>query len=381
MAKLGEICKFQSGGTPSKTNDSFYGGSIPWITTVALNDSIIDADNAVDWITEEAISKSAAKIVPKDSIMIGTRVGVGKTAVNRVAMSTSQDIISLLDIDESKWNKHFLCLFFVSKREFLLSQARGATIKGIKIDTIADLDLPNYSLETQKQIAATLDKATHTIDLCNAILEKLDFLVKARFVEMFGSKEYPHKELISLIIEGAGLSYGIVVPGVSVENGVPMIRPSDFKNGVLDLSNLYKVAESIECKYARTRLLGNEILVQVIGQPGQVMITDSHCKGMNVTRNLAVVRPDCKLVNRTYLYEYLKKDESQRFMTGETNQSTLKQLPLNKLKQLRVFLPSLELQEQFAAFVAQTDKTKAAVQQVLSKAETLKKALMQEYFG
>ena len=238
MAKLGDICKFQSGGTPSKTNESFFGGSIPWITTVSLNDSEIDADNAVDWITDEAINKSAAKIVPKDSIMIGTRVGVGKTAINRIEMSTNQDIISLLDIDESTWNKHFLCLFFVSKREYLLTQARGATIKGIKIDTIAELNLPDYSLETQKQIAANLDKVTRTIDLCNAILEKLDLLVKARFVEMFGEKQYPYQELFSLIIEGAGLSYGIVQPGDDGTGDMGVLRPVDLVDGRISTDSI-----------------------------------------------------------------------------------------------------------------------------------------------
>ena len=95
MAKIGDICKFQSGGTPSKANQSFYGGQIPWITTVSLNGSYIDETNAIEWITEGAIKNSAAKLVPENSILIGTRVGIGKTAINRVAMSTSQDVISL----------------------------------------------------------------------------------------------------------------------------------------------------------------------------------------------------------------------------------------------------------------------------------------------
>ena len=240
MAKLGDICKFQSGGTPSKTNESFFGGSIPWITTVSLNDSEIDADNAVDWITDEAINKSAAKIVPKDSIMIGTRVGVGKTAINRIEMSTNQDIISLLDIDESTWNKHFLCLFFVSKREYLLTQARGATIKGIKIDTIAELNLPDYSLETQKQIAANLDKVTRTIDICNAILENLDLLVKSRFVEMFGSGEYSIYKLRSVCSK---ITDGTHKTPNYLSKGITFISAKNIVNGELDFSDVKYISE------------------------------------------------------------------------------------------------------------------------------------------
>ena len=62
--KLGDICRFQSGGTPSKKNPMYFNGTIPWITTVALNNKLIDEHNAVDWITKKAINESGAKIVP-----------------------------------------------------------------------------------------------------------------------------------------------------------------------------------------------------------------------------------------------------------------------------------------------------------------------------
>ena len=79
--KLRDICSFQSGGTPSKSNPEYFAGDIPWITTVALNGRLIGMENAIDWITEKAIRESAAKIVPAMSIMLGTRVGVGKVAI------------------------------------------------------------------------------------------------------------------------------------------------------------------------------------------------------------------------------------------------------------------------------------------------------------
>ena len=78
MAKLGEICAFQSGGTPSKNKPEYFGGEIPWISTTALNGGKINEADAVAWITPKAIRESAAKIVPANSIMIGTRVALEK---------------------------------------------------------------------------------------------------------------------------------------------------------------------------------------------------------------------------------------------------------------------------------------------------------------
>lgn len=179
--KLGDICEFQSGGTPAKGNTEYYNGNIPWITTIALNGGWIDANDAVGWITEKAIKESAAKIVPAHSIMVGTRVGVGKVAVNAVSMATSQDIISLLKIDEARWSKDYLCKFLQSKNNFLKAQARGATIKGIKIDVLSKLRVPEISIEKQNYISKVIDMVKQVIIFRKNELQKLDELIRARF--------------------------------------------------------------------------------------------------------------------------------------------------------------------------------------------------------
>ena len=194
MVRLGDICKFQSGGTPSKSNPDYFGGTIPWITTIALTGNIINETNAVQWITPKAIQETAAKIVPEYSIMVGTRVGVGKVAINSVPMSTSQDVVSLINIDSERWDKEYLCKLILSRNNYLLSQARGATIKGIKIDILAELIIPDVPLGEQRRIAATLDKVDNLISKRCQQLDKLDELVKARFVEMFGDPESNDKK-------------------------------------------------------------------------------------------------------------------------------------------------------------------------------------------
>lgn len=222
--KLGNICRFQSGGTPSKGKPEFFNGTIPWITTTALNGGNIGKESAVDWISEQAIKESAAKIVPAFSIMVGTRVGVGKVAINTMSMSTSQDIISLLDIDESMWSKAFLCKFLQAKGTFLNAQARGATIKGIKIDVLSELELPKIPIEEQQHISQIIDKVKTTIAIRQRQLQKLDELVKARFVEMFSSCQHiaSMNELCSIITDGTHQ------PPKFQDNGIPFIFVSNL---------------------------------------------------------------------------------------------------------------------------------------------------------
>ena len=264
----------------------------------------------------------------------------------------------------------------------IISKAHGGVgLQHITKKELDEIEITVVSEQKQKDIVAVLHRVEKVITLRKKELKELDDLIKARFVEMFGNDDYPSIPLIETIIPGAGLSYGIVVPGDNVDDGIPMVRPSDFKNGTLDLSNVYRVGKEIESKYSRTRLVGDEILVQVIGQPGQVMLATSECKGMNVTRNLAVIRPNLEKINRTYLKYFIEKEDSQHFLLKNTKQSTLKQLPLNLLKQLEVQLPPMVMQNRFADFVKQVDKSKAVIQKSLDETQLLFDSLMQKYFG
>lgn len=280
--------------------------------------------------------------------------GIGRTSLYPAESSVIGTMQYLLPKENVL--PEYLC--YVVKYMHLEKYFTGATIPHIYFKDYKKEEFNLDTLDRQKEIVNILGRIECVISSRQQELQKLDELIKARFVEMFGDREYESVLLIDTIKHGVGLSYGIVVPGDNVDDGVPMIRPSDFSNGILDLTNVYRVSKEIECKYVKTRLAGDEILVQVIGQPGQVMLATDECKGMNVTRNLAVIRPNHKMVNRLYLKQYMEKGESQQFLLKNTKQSTLKQLPLNLLKQLEVQLPPIELQNQFADFVTQVDKSK-----------------------
>ena len=379
MVKLGDICTIVSGSTPKSNIPEYWDGDIKWITPAELNEGTYIINDSVRHITELGVAKTGLKPFPQGTVILSSRAPIGKTAIAGCEMYCNQGFKNLICSD--RINPRYLYWFLTCNTEYLNSLGRGATFKEISKEIVANIEIPLPAMEQQISVAEKFEKVSELIALRKEQLDKLDQLVKSRFIELFGDGSYPQIPLIQLIVEGSGLSYGIIVPGDNVEDGVPMVRPSDFNNGELCLDNVYRVAPEIEAKYTRTRLIGNEILVQVIGQPGQIMLSDSRCKGLNVTRNLAVVRPDCNRINRIYLKTYMQSQEAQAFMLGETKQSTLKQLPLSRLKELEIPVPPMELQEEFAAFVKQTEKSKLAIQQSLDKLELLKKSLMQEYFG
>lgn len=389
MTKLGDICKFQSGGTPSKSNPDFFGGNIPWITTVALNGGIIDSTNAVDWITDKAIQESAAKIVPQNSIMVGTRVGIGKVAINAVPMSTSQDIISLLDIDTTSWDKGFLCKFIIGKNEFLLSQARGATIKGIKIDTLSNLQVPDIPLEEQRCIAALLDRVSDLIAKRRAQLDRLDLLVKSRFVEMFGDPgsnpmrwdtvELSHclsgidngKSLVCdtkprqgnwpAILKLSAATYGYYQP----EENKAMLNENEFVN-----SAEVQTGDLLFTRKNTPELVG--MCAYVYETPGKLMMPDLIFR-LNTN----------EICNRIFLWKLINHDLFRENIKAISSGSakSMSNISKERLCELKIILPPIRLQQQFVDFVRQTDQSKLTIQQSLDKLQTLKKALMQQYFG
>lgn len=183
---IGELGKTQSGGTPSSKHPEFFNGSIPWIGTTALNGKFLGKNDAVKLITEEAVAKSATKIVPEKSIMVGIRVGVGKVAINAVPMCTSQDIVSIVGIDEASWNKEYISLALQYKAPLLAAQAQGATIAGITSKTLKAIEIPAIPINEQNRVVDILRKLENQVGFVRKQLCGLDALVKSRFVEMFG---------------------------------------------------------------------------------------------------------------------------------------------------------------------------------------------------
>ncbi len=379
IVKLGDICSFQSGGTPSKSNASYFSGDIPWITTVALNGLSIGEKAAVDWITEKAIAESAAKIVPARSIMVGTRVGIGKVAINEIPMSTSQDIISLVGINESLWSKEYLCKFIQSKEKYLKSQARGATIKGIKIDVLASLSIPDVPLVSQQKIVAILDKAQNILAAQRSQLSALDELIKARFVELFEDGESPLKTIEELCSEIVDCPH--TTPKYEGELKNPAIRTSEIKKGYITWDSMRYVSdEEYEERVSRLRPAAGDIVYGREGTFGNAAVLPEgyrFCLGQRVM----LLRPDYTKCTSEYLLHAVISEDVYRQAAGKNNASTVAHVNVKDVKQFRIPLPSFDKQNQFAQFVKQIDKSKSAIQKSLDETQLLFDSLMQQYFG
>lgn len=175
--QLKDICNTVTGGTPSTKHAEYYNGTIPWISTVSLGPNYIDGTTAKAFITQEAVDNSSTKIIPSGSILFGTRVGVGKSSINQVEMCTNQDIVAIIDLDESKYNKLYIKYVLDTYQSYFDSIKKGATILGISSDDLKNIYIPDASLYEQnrfEKFVKQIDKSrllnNHSLLLLKSII-------------------------------------------------------------------------------------------------------------------------------------------------------------------------------------------------------------------
>ena len=271
-------------------------------------------------------------------------------------------------------------------RRKISNASAGANINNIRTEDIDSLDIPFPPLEKQQEIVARLDKVTDLIALRKQQLSKLDELVKARFVELFGDpvvnpKSWETAPLSALIINA---NNGMARRGKDADGSI-VLRLVELQNGFIDYSAPNRICLN-ETEKKRYELVDNDFLfARVNGNPdyvGRCAVFKSIDEPVFHNDHIIRVHFDEAKINGCFMSVLLNSDYGKRQMREQiktsAGQYTISQ---DGIGAIIAILPPLELQNQFAAFVEQTDKSKLAIQKSLDQLETLKKALMQEYFG
>lgn len=196
VVKLGDAVRFVGGGTPSKKNSEFWGGDIPWASVKDFQGSRLD--QTVDYITSAGLENSASRLLPTGTVVIPTRMALGKAAITTRPIAINQDlkgVLPLMDIAPA-----YLLHYFQSQSEAIDRLGEGATVKGIRIEKLSRLEIPLPPLDEQKRIAAVLDKADALRRQRQESLQLSEKLLQSVFADMFGDPEtMPQVEFAKLL--------------------------------------------------------------------------------------------------------------------------------------------------------------------------------------
>ncbi len=174
---LSDVGQIVSGGTPSTANKDYWSGNIPWISSSDLTENNINYAHVHRFITPQALKGSATNLIPKNSIILVSRVGVGKVLMNKVDICTSQDFQSLIIKDKRVFNNVFLAYLLLEKAKRFLSNNQGTSIKGFLKKDLAKLVVAIPNIQEQNQIATTLQRVDDEI---NVLDEKLALYIQQK---------------------------------------------------------------------------------------------------------------------------------------------------------------------------------------------------------
>lgn len=253
------------------------------------------------------------------------------------------------------------------------------TIPSLTKSNLLNVEIPLPNLEKQKQIVELLDKVASLIFLRKQQLSKLDELVKARFVEMFGdisnSRKVPMQDVCKIITDGTHQ------PPKFVLSGIPFLFVSNIVTNEIHYdAEKFISEETYNELIKRTPIEVGDVLLSTVGSYGHPAVVKEN-KPFCFQRHIAYLKPNNSEVNSEYLRCAILSTDLQRQIDESVKGIAQKTLNLSEIRKLRLPLPSLSLQNQFAAFVERIDRQKQTVQQSLEKLELMKRALMQEYFG
>ena len=243
-----------------------------------------------------------------------------------------------------------------------------------------EINLPD--LKTQVLIVSELDKITDLINKRKQQLSKLDELVKARFVELFGDqKTNPYNLEVGKLSDVADIYLGLTHTPTYVEQGRPFLSVRDISSGVIDFSNCHYITEEeFDSLPKGARPQAGDMLFCRVGTIGKPVIIPENTPEFGTFVSVGYLRKKTN-VNNCYLKAWMENEYFMRQVYDNVAGASQINLNTGWLKNFRILVPPLELQNTFEAFVEQTDKSKLEVQKSLEKLELLKKALMQKYFG
>ena len=284
--------------------------------------------------------------------------------------------------DKTVLSVPYLYCFLNKYVETLRKQAIGGVIKYIKLGNLTEAQIPLFSLEEQEKIVEIIGMVNQVIENRKQQLQQLDELVKARFVELFGTEAELDRWSCCTIGDVADVCVGVVIKPTQyyTDKGVPAFRSLNIgEMHVMDADWVYFTEEGHQ-KNQKSVIRKNDVLVVRSGAPGTACVATEKYEGFNAV-DIIIAHPDNSKVNSVFLAAYTNMPHGMTQIREKTGGAAQQHFNVGGYKAMRLIMPPMELQEQFATFVEQTDKSKLAIQQSLDKLETIKKALMQQYFG
>lgn len=378
MARLEEICAINMGQSPDSSTYNEDGNGLPFFQGNADFGEIYPVVRM--WCSEPT------KIAREKDILISVRAPIGALNIANCECCIGRGLAALT-VNEDICAQEYLWHTLSGKVDELNSKGTGSTFKAINKKTLSETEIPLPPIDEQRKIAAILDKVSDLIAKRQQQLDKLDEMIKARFMEIFGDSETNTKNWRVLPMSkicSVGSSKRIYQSEQS-SSGVPFWRISDLTS-LITTGTVTPELYIPEERYKELKTQGQvpapgDILITSRGTLGQCYIVKVNDRFYFQDGMISWLSGYMDGVTPLYISYLFTMPGFRKQIDSMQAGSTVAYLSITMIKKLKVMLPDIESQQQFASFVSKTEKTKTTISRSLEKLEALKKALMQEYFG
>lgn len=388
MKKLGDVCDIIGGGTPSKSNEEFYTGDIPWATVRDMRSENLSETEFK--ITEKAVRSSSTNVISKDNVIIATRVGLGKVCLLKQNTAINQDLRAVIPKSSIRLDRKFLFWWLKSVASDIQNEGTGATVKGVKLPFIKSLLIPVPPLAEQKKIVAILDEAFANIDHARQLAERnfkntrelFDSTLNQIFMQCGeGDVEKPLSTFCEKVSTGP---FGTLLHKSDYKSlGTPLINPINIIDQKIVPDNEKRVDELKLKELSNYVLRTGDVIIARRGEIGRCAEVHPENDGWLCGTGSFFIRPK-SILSGKYLSYLLSSGIYRKKLETASTGATMSNLSNTALASLIVTVPSLEKQfaelDKIESIKTQTRQIEAIYQQKITALNELKQSLLQKAF-
>ena len=376
--KLSDIYELQMGKTPSRDiSDYWADGQYDWISIADLSKCEKYINQTKERITNRAIEESGIKVIPTDTIIMSFKLSIGKVAITQRPVYSNEAIMAFIDKGVTYiLPQYAFYLFSAQKWDKGTNRAvMGATLNKA---TLSQYRVSIHNADEQAEIVNRLNKITDLINFRRKQIQKIDDLVKSQFIEMFGDVVYNNKRWVVFPMSTVAPIKAFKGEVEAVDGKVWLLNLDMIEAHTGDVQE--EVLVGIDDIGASTVAFNRDNILYSKLRPYLNKVVYPKKTGY-ATSELVPLRPDINLLNKVFFTALLRSDAFVHFIREQVAGAKMPRVSMDIFKKFDVICPPIELQNQFAHFVEQTDKSKFRIKQSLEKLETCYNAMLQKYFG
>ncbi len=370
LIALKDVCKINMGQSPNSSSYNDYGDGMPFFQG--------NADFGERYPITRVWCNTPTKIAQAEDILISVRAPIGALNYAKEECCIGRGLAAITP-DRNKVSQDFIYWALKGKKAELNDKGNGSTFKAISRKILEETMIPDINFEQQHKCAENLEKIYGIIQNRRKELLALDDLIKARFVELFGNPVLNEKGWESNLLAQLTLKIGSGATPKGgreayQEEGIALIRSMNVYNGKFEYKDLAHISDEQAAKLDNVIIKESDVLLNITGASvARSCVVPNQILPARVNQHVCIIR--CKeCIEPIFLNRLLIDDNYQKLLweiagSGATREAITKQ----QVERLKIILPPIELQNQFAAFVAQVHKSKLMFQKLHQKLNILQK--------